>query len=427
MRGRVRVLPAASTGSAPQQASGRSPPPPGFTRHTVLVSFHVDAPGALVVELASALEACGAAACGGRERVACGQSARVGSGRTKLSQGRPECVELGVQLDVAESEAPARLGMFLDRAARAARRRHLACSRPERLAAHLSRLVLTPTPTFLKIMRGEVDVVSDPRVYREAVPAASARARSLLMALNPGTLDAVRDPAVAFAVVQDAFAGDDAERDAFHTDMSRVASAYGLMQVPPQAEEEEGEEEEGSRSRASRRRGDRVVYPSEEDAVSQELESVGRMIVLLKCMADALGEAGGLGDGQKLLVPLRAEVSVFCEPGSGRARGCGDTGVALAAAGFGSGASFDLGRFPRALSCVTFGNLAWDPAAHGGLLRLHHKETGRVADVVPEIGTVVLFRPDLVDTEVLPIGDRWRTSLSLAMHTVGSRLDPDEP
>ena len=197
--------------------------------------------------------------------------------------------------------------------------------------------------------------------------------------------------------------------------------------VHPHVEEEEGEEEEGSRSRASRRRGDRVVYPSEEDAVSQELESVGRMIVLLKCMADALGEAGGLGDGQKLLVPLRAEVSVFCEPGSGRARGCGDTGVALAAAGFGSGASFDLGRFPRALSCVTFGNLAWDPAAHGGLLRLHHKETGRVADVVPEIGTVVLFRPDLVDTEVLPIGDRWRTSLSLAMHTVGSRLDPDEP
>ena len=68
----------------------------------------------------------------------------------------------------------------------------------------------------------------------------------------------------------------------------------------------------------------RCIYLSEEDAVGQELESVGRMLnVLLKRMAGALGEAGAAGDGQTLLVPLRAEVSVFRGPGSARARGRG--------------------------------------------------------------------------------------------------------
>jgi len=395
-------MPPRASGSGSGSGSEARPPPPGHVRHTVVVSFHVDAPGALLVELARVLEGCAVAACGGeRERVVVGQSARVGEGRTKVSQGRPECVELGVQMDAPEAEASARVGAFLARAARAVGRRHLACSRPERLAPHLSRLVVTPTPTFLRILRGEVDVVSDPRVYREAAPAQAARARALLAA-NPGVAAALRDARQAFAVVSDVFAGDEGERTAFHTDMTRVAAAYDALQAPPPP------------GGGGPSRGDRVVFPSEEDAAAQELEAVGRMIVLLKCVADALGAdvAGG-----RLLVPLRAELSALCEPGSGRARHGDDGGAWAAVAGPGASATLDLGSFPRAVSCVTFGNLAWDPALHGGLLRLYHKETGRVADVVPEVGTLVLFRPDLVDTEVLPV-QRWRTSLSLGMHTV---------
>ncbi|MEM9557484.1 MAG: 2OG-Fe(II) oxygenase [Acidobacteriota bacterium] len=64
----------------------------------------------------------------------------------------------------------------------------------------------------------------------------------------------------------------------------------------------------------------------------------------------------------------------------------------------------------RTISCLLYLNDAWS-AEDGGILRLYAPEDGRAVDVLPAGGTIVLFRSDTVEHEVLAAG-RPRVSLA---------------
>jgi SM-20-related protein len=64
----------------------------------------------------------------------------------------------------------------------------------------------------------------------------------------------------------------------------------------------------------------------------------------------------------------------------------------------------------RTISCLLYLNEAWTPE-YGGILRLYPPDGGTAIDVLPVGGTVVLFRSDTVEHEVLPA---LRPRLSIA-------------
>lgn len=63
----------------------------------------------------------------------------------------------------------------------------------------------------------------------------------------------------------------------------------------------------------------------------------------------------------------------------------------------------------RVLSTVLYLNPGWD-ARNGGQLRLYHPN-GHWTDILPRMGTFVIFRSDIVPHEVLP-ASTWRFSLT---------------
>ena len=149
-------------------------------------------------------------------------------------------------------------------------------------------------------------------------------------------------------------------------------------------------------------RHDLITWLDEHECARGGYSALSAAVVLLKGVAAEMHRAGTLGP---LACPQRAMLA--CYPAGGAAyvshRDCTvEEGVP---------------SNRRMLTCCLYANEGWDDERDGGCLRLHRCNGvpgSAHVDVVPEAGTLVLFKSREVLHEVLPTGPhRQRLALTL--------------